>query len=491
MGRFRLVCSLALAFGFTLSSLGFGKALSLSELQRILKERGASWKAGATSVSRLTPSEQRMKLGADVDNEVVFSHPKSGTRPTYPASWDWRSKDGVNYMSHLMDQGRCGSCVAFAVIGALETQMNITYKAPTSPWALSPQHLFSCGGGECAQGWTVGSAMSFLKDDGVPSESCFPYTSGAKGEDVACSKTCKESGEKNFKISTWNQPTFLFSSNEKIKAALMNGPLVASMTVYEDFFYYTDGVYKHVTGDVAGGHALMLIGWSDAEKAWIGRNSWGPNWGEEGYFKIAYSDSSGITNSTYRMYLPSSHGFVTIAGITDRKAVSGTVDLRISSTFAGTKSTSWTVTKGGAAVLSGQGVFESQLVADGVYEIQAMAEHTKGKSYSDKKTLHVLNGGLAGSIGFDDLVSGKKLSGDQELGLTLTASPVPFDRVIFRKKNVATGALSERGTTNVADAMNVGWRTKGVANGNYELTLIGQTGGREVSSVPVIVEISN
>ncbi len=489
MGRFRLGFSLALVACF--SNVASAKALNPAALQKLLKESNAGWKARETSVSRLSPSEQKMKLGAEVDNEVVFSFAPQKQRPAYPSSWDWRSKDGVNYMSNLMDQGRCGSCVAFAVIGALETQMNITYKTPTSPWAMSPQHLFSCGGGGCETGWTVGSAMSFLKDDGVPEENCFPYVSGLQGEDIACSKTCKDAGEKSFKISSWNQPTFIFNSSDKIKQALMSGPLVATLTVYEDFFFYGSGVYKHATGDVAGGHAVMLVGWSDAEKAWIGRNSWGPNWGEEGYFKIAYSDSSGLGNSTYRMSLPALDGFVAMSGVTDRKAVTGSVNLGISSTYPGTTATSWTVTKDGASVISGTGPFDSQMVADGIYEIQAMAEHSKGKSHSDKRTLHVANGGVGGSLAFNDVTAGKKMSGDQELGLTLTFSPVPFDRIIFRKKNVETGAISDRGTTNVAAAMNVGWRTKAVPNGNYELTLIGQTAGREVSSVPVTVEVSN
>jgi hypothetical protein len=333
--------------------------------------------------------------------------------------------------------------------------------------------------------------MAFLKEDGVPEESCFPYTSGAKGEDVACSNTCKDVANRSFRISNWNQPTVFFGSSDKVKEALMKGPVVASMTVYEDFFYYMGGVYKHVTGEVAGGHAVMLTGWSDTEKAWISRNSWGPDWGENGYFRIAYSDASGIGSSTYRMFLPAPEGFVAVSGVEERKSVSGMVGVNIQSTYPGTTKTYWTLSKDGSAVISGEEAFNSQLVADGVYEMQAFATHPKGISGSEKKTVHVANGPISGSIAFVDLTNGKKLSGDQELGLNLTFAPVPFDRLIFRKKNLATGAVSERSTTNVATAMNVGWRTKGVPNGSYELTLIGQTGGREVASTPLVVEIAN
>lgn len=65
------------------------------------------------------------------------------------------------------------------------------------------------------------------------------------------------------------------------------GPLVACYTVYEDFFAYNGGVYRHVNGGVAGGHCVCCVGYDNAQGCWIMKNSWG-NWGEAGYFRIAY-----------------------------------------------------------------------------------------------------------------------------------------------------------------------------------------------------------
>ena len=58
--------------------------------------------------------------------------------------------------------------------------------------------------------------------------------------------------------------------------------------MYQDFFSYRSGVYQHVSGEAAGGHCVEILGYNDAQGCWICKNSWGSNWGEGGYFRIAY-----------------------------------------------------------------------------------------------------------------------------------------------------------------------------------------------------------
>ncbi|CAN6467531.1 unnamed protein product [Victoria cruziana] len=68
-----------------------------------------------------------------------------------------------------------------------------------------------------------------------------------------------------------------------------NGPVEVSFSVYEDFAYYKSGVYKHITGDKMGGHAVKLIGWGtsdEGEDYWLLANQWNRSWGDDGYFKI-------------------------------------------------------------------------------------------------------------------------------------------------------------------------------------------------------------
>jgi len=60
--------------------------------------------------------------------------------------------------------------------------------------------------------------------------------------------------------------------------------------VYEDFFNYESGVYTHVSGSFAGGHAVKMLGWGveNGVEYWLCANSWGTGWGQlGGFFKIA------------------------------------------------------------------------------------------------------------------------------------------------------------------------------------------------------------
>ena len=66
------------------------------------------------------------------------------------------------------------------------------------------------------------------------------------------------------------------------------------MEIYTDFFNYKSGVYKHTTGSYAGGHAIKVLGWGvdNGNSYWLCANSWGPTWGESGYFRIDMSSMS-------------------------------------------------------------------------------------------------------------------------------------------------------------------------------------------------------
>ena len=75
------------------------------------------------------------------------------------------------------------------------------------------------------------------------------------------------------------------------------GPMIGAFTVYNDFYGYTGGVYTHTWGEVAGGHCIEVIGFDDLAGCWICKNSWGPGFGEAGFFRIGYGQCD--IDSTY------------------------------------------------------------------------------------------------------------------------------------------------------------------------------------------------
>jgi hypothetical protein len=67
-----------------------------------------------------------------------------------------------------------------------------------------------------------------------------------------------------------------------------NGAIQAAMMVVSDFIDYSGGVYVPQSGNDVGGHCVCIIGYDDVQGCWICKNSWSTEWGEDGFFRIAY-----------------------------------------------------------------------------------------------------------------------------------------------------------------------------------------------------------
>tara|TARA_B100000795_G_scaffold257660_1_gene231084 strand:+ start:106 stop:420 length:315 start_codon:yes stop_codon:yes gene_type:complete len=74
------------------------------------------------------------------------------------------------------------------------------------------------------------------------------------------------------------------------KEILQNGPIEVAFFVYSDFQTYSSGIYHRTASSEGpmGGHAVRILGWGTqaGEDYWLVANSWSPQWGEKGFFKI-------------------------------------------------------------------------------------------------------------------------------------------------------------------------------------------------------------
>lgn len=192
-----------------------------------------------------------------------------------PPIIDYRNLNNSNYITSVKYQGSCGSCVAFAAIAVLESQ----YKMKGNNLDLSETDLFFCKGDrQCESGWNLWGVSNVLKNNNISDDKHCPYQ-------FKCYRDCPNN---IYKIKNY----YYFNNINEMKHWLINnGTLLTRMNVYHDFFQYNGGIYTKRSNTFIGGHAVVIIGYNDHEKYWIAKNSWGTNWGEDGFFRIKYGES--------------------------------------------------------------------------------------------------------------------------------------------------------------------------------------------------------
>lgn len=294
-----------IGFAFLLAaSIVFAASLSLadevSQVRAAIAAKQANWQAGENSMTQLSPAERRARLGLKKQDLPVGAEMMVMAEPPIvgaPPSLDWRNNSG-NFVTPVRNQGGCGSCWAFATTAALESSVLRAENTPGIDLNLSEQVLISCGSsggndaGSCSGGY-ISYASDYIRNTGLPLETCYPYTGG----DGSCGSACASYQTSTYQIVSWGYVTTTSPTVTAIRDALVSyGPLVTTMDVYEDFYSYSSGVYSYATGAYEGGHAVLIVGYSDAGQYFIVKNSWGASWGESGYFKIAYSELGTVVN---------------------------------------------------------------------------------------------------------------------------------------------------------------------------------------------------
>lgn len=268
-------------------------AREVSGFRATAAKNGWTFEVEPTPVMRFTP-EQATGLVQPKD-WVQHGH---FIQPVFqladlPARFDWREKAGGE-LTPIKNQGSCGSCWAFATAAVMESQLKIRDGVSKD---VSEQHLLSCNdqGWSCRGGWF---AHAMHQSPGAVYGADFPYT----GRKVRC----KAGLESHEKLESWS---FLGNGKtaptvEQIKAAIMEyGPVGVSIKATRSFMAYRSGVYN-ACGAHGANHAVSLVGWDDADQAWILRNTWGESWGEKGYMRIKYGCNDVGATTSFVVYKP-------------------------------------------------------------------------------------------------------------------------------------------------------------------------------------------
>ena len=238
---------------------------------------------GITKFSDLSKEEfAKQYLTLRAPNGWCRSEKFLQTLEAAPTEIDWRQKGGV---SPVKDQGQCGSCWAFSTIGFLEAQSLIKNKKAVT---YSEQQLVDCDnlGDMGCNGGLMQTAMQYIQSKGIESDSTYPYT--------ARDGTCK-----------YKQPSTIATVSdincyENVSTATIQsytatvGPLSIAVDA-SSFQSYSSGIL-----DCRGtslNHGVLLVGYT--QNYWIVKNSWGKNWGEQGFVRVNNQTGKNCGIGTY------------------------------------------------------------------------------------------------------------------------------------------------------------------------------------------------
>jgi C1A family cysteine protease len=238
---------------------------------------------------RLVPVKREVKHYGWVPDlpdrrDLTYSVPR-GLVARLPPRVDLRAACPTVY-----NQGALGSCTANAIAAALEFDL-----MKQGGDEFVPSRLFIYYNERVMEGSVNDDSGAMLRDgiksvakQGAPHEDLWPYA-------IAKFKT---KPTKRAYADAARHPAVLYKRVQRdlaqMKGCLASGfPFVFGFSVYESFESSTVGKSGHTPMPKAkekmvGGHAVLAVGYDNAKKWFIVRNSWGPAWGLKGYFTLPF-----------------------------------------------------------------------------------------------------------------------------------------------------------------------------------------------------------
>ncbi|PHT30400.1 hypothetical protein CQW23_29994 [Capsicum baccatum] len=256
---------------------------NLKFIESINKAGNLSYKLGINEFADITSDEFFAKYTA---LNMPSSHPSPSpmssaefmindlTDDDIPSNLDWRDNGVVTQVKH---QGRCGCCWAFSAVGALEG----AYKLATGQLIeLSEQELLDCTTNNrgCDGGYMTNAFEFIIQNGGISTRSNYPY----QGQQYTCRS---QEQTPAVQISGYQ---VVPESETALLQAVTKQPVSIGISTSQEFQFYRGGTYHGSCADRIN-HAVTVIGYGTDEqgqKYWLLKNSWGTNWGENGFMKI-------------------------------------------------------------------------------------------------------------------------------------------------------------------------------------------------------------
>ena len=291
---------------------------TLEMIQQKIERNGYGFTVGHNWVFDMTPEQKQefFSRRSSTFPRVYGNYDNIGPLAdelgkTLPAAFDWRSYNGHSYIGPVRNQANCGSCYAFGAAAAAEGVYNFSnslydgncadFSESFIIWCLGSITPYSSHFSGCAGADYTYMELEALVQEGTINESYFPYTYPDPG--------CTHWSYPRVKFAEWHR--IPCSDIAAIKTAIMTyGVIDVAVYAGSAFQGYSGGIYQDTNTSCSAtpcdytttNHAVALVGWNDADGAWILRNSWGPSWGESGYMRIKYTSAIVACEATYLVY---------------------------------------------------------------------------------------------------------------------------------------------------------------------------------------------
>ncbi|XP_030081570.1 digestive cysteine proteinase 2-like [Drosophila hydei] len=243
-----------------------------------------TWEMGVNQFTDMLLEEFRAQMlgglnKTDDPTEIHLVY-KPSANFQVPSSVDWREKGAV---TEVKDQGKCGSCWAFAATGTLEGQH---FLKTGNLVDLSEKNLLDCSSEPpyrnkgCNGGWALAALHYVKRNGGIDTSASYPYEP-YQGD---CRFDSNEVG------ATVRHVVRVEREDEDALAAAVaeHGPIAVSIEATH-LVHYRGGIYTRRCHHHAD-HAVLVVGYGHDETGgdyWLVKNSWGTDFGEDGYFRMA------------------------------------------------------------------------------------------------------------------------------------------------------------------------------------------------------------
>lgn len=282
-------------------------------------DKSSTWKAELNHFADMTAEDFKKSVllpagAVDAGVNARFASTKAPKAPA-AASFDWK---GTGAVTPVKDQGTVGTCWAFSTIANIEGQH---YMATNTTLSLSEEFLVDCDGtadndlkhADCSifGGWPYLAYQFAMARGGVPSEEAYPYCAGTgdcfpcmQGPESLCgpppyycdreerAQMCA-AAKPAASIKDWRSVST--DESEILDDLVATGPLSVLLDA-QMLQFYKSGIWTGSNRNAKYGgcspkaldHAVLLTGYGTdgSTDYWNVKNSWGPKWGEEGYFRI-------------------------------------------------------------------------------------------------------------------------------------------------------------------------------------------------------------